>query len=116
MGERVREDILTLRHTHPPGPPAAFALKANLLRVVQLSLLGSVISNLLLVMGTAFVAGGILNPEQTFSKQVGGGFRGVGICMGELWLCRVMGVGAVERELGRALLRRARLHTLNPEP
>ena len=38
--------------------------------MVQLSLLGSVVSNLLLVMGTAFLAGGILHPMQTFNKQV----------------------------------------------
>ena len=41
-----------------------------MLRVVQLSLLGSVVSNLLMVMGTAFLAGGILHPMQTFNKQV----------------------------------------------
>ena len=35
------------------------ALKANQLRVVQASMLGSVLSNLLLVLGTCFVAGGL---------------------------------------------------------
>lgn len=53
----------------PSSPLAAFALKANLLRVVQLSLLGSVVSNLLLVMGTAFLAGGIFHASQTFSRE-----------------------------------------------
>ncbi|GLC36277.1 hypothetical protein PLESTB_000605100 [Pleodorina starrii] len=38
------------------------------LRVVQLSLLGSVASNLLLVMGTAFIAGGVKTKAQTFSQ------------------------------------------------
>ncbi|GIL48192.1 hypothetical protein Vafri_4866 [Volvox africanus] len=38
------------------------------LRVVQLSLLGSVASNLLLVMGTAFIAGGIKTKVQTFNQ------------------------------------------------
>ncbi|GIL74793.1 hypothetical protein Vretimale_2349 [Volvox reticuliferus] len=38
------------------------------LRVVQLSLLGSVASNLLLVMGTAFIAGGIKTKAQTFNQ------------------------------------------------
>ncbi|KAG2499533.1 hypothetical protein HYH03_002479 [Edaphochlamys debaryana] len=38
------------------------------LRVVQLSLLGSVVSNLLLVMGTAFIAGGVRHKAQTFSQ------------------------------------------------
>ncbi|KAG2441601.1 hypothetical protein HXX76_003221 [Chlamydomonas incerta] len=38
------------------------------LRVVQLSLLGSVVSNLLLVMGTAFIAGGLKRKSQTFNQ------------------------------------------------
>ncbi len=37
--------------------------------MVQLSLLGSVVSNLLLVMGSAFIAGGIRHPMQTFNQQ-----------------------------------------------
>ncbi|KAF6253255.1 Sodium/calcium exchanger protein-domain-containing protein [Scenedesmus sp. NREL 46B-D3] len=48
---------------------AAFAIKKGLLRVVKLTLLGSIISNLLLVMGSAFVAGGVLHPTQSFNKQ-----------------------------------------------
>ena len=36
-----------------------FAIKEGLLRVVQLSLIGSVLSNLLLVLGTAFFMGGL---------------------------------------------------------
>jgi Ca2+:H+ antiporter len=36
---------------------------------VKLTLLGSIISNLLLVMGSAFVAGGILHPTQSFNQQ-----------------------------------------------
>jgi len=39
------------------------------LRVVKLTLLGSIIGNLLLVMGSAFVAGGIFHPSQTFNQQ-----------------------------------------------
>eukprot|EP00959_Pyramimonas_sp_CCMP1952_P149228 3122383-Pyramimonas_sp.AAC.2 len=46
-----------------------YALKAGKLRVVQLSLLGSVLSNLLLVLGCAFLAGGIKNKMQTFNRQ-----------------------------------------------
>ncbi|PNH09365.1 Vacuolar cation/proton exchanger 2 [Tetrabaena socialis] len=38
------------------------------LRVVQLSLLGSVVSNLLLVMGTAFIAGGFRVKVQKFNQ------------------------------------------------
>lgn len=36
---------------------------------MKLTLLGSIISNLLLVMGSAFVAGGIVHPMQTFNQQ-----------------------------------------------
>jgi Ca2+:H+ antiporter len=39
------------------------------LRVVKLTLLGSIISNLLLVMGSAFVAGGLVHPLQRFNQQ-----------------------------------------------
>eukprot|EP00026_Physarum_polycephalum_P010009 Phypoly_transcript_10152.p1 GENE.Phypoly_transcript_10152~~Phypoly_transcript_10152.p1 ORF type:complete len:429 (+),score=82.16 Phypoly_transcript_10152:126-1289(+) len=45
-----------------------FALKNNLLRVVQASLLGSILSNLLLVLGCAFFLGGIKFSTQKFSK------------------------------------------------
>eukprot|EP01026_Neomeris_dumetosa_P014641 TRINITY_DN15377_c0_g1_i4.p1 TRINITY_DN15377_c0_g1~~TRINITY_DN15377_c0_g1_i4.p1 ORF type:complete len:582 (-),score=78.95 TRINITY_DN15377_c0_g1_i4:838-2451(-) len=48
---------------------SAFALSQGKLRVVQLSLLGSVLSNLLLVLGTSFVVGGIKHPEQSFRQQ-----------------------------------------------
>mmetsp|Transcript_17489 Transcript_17489/g.37792 ORF Transcript_17489/g.37792 Transcript_17489/m.37792 type:complete len:594 (+) Transcript_17489:253-2034(+) len=47
---------------------SGFALRNNLLRVVQLSLLGSVVSNLLMVMGTAFLLGGMKHPEQRFNQ------------------------------------------------
>jgi len=47
-----------------------FALKSGLLRVVQLSLLGSILSNLLLVQGTAFLLGGMRYSQQQFSKAV----------------------------------------------
>ena len=42
-------------------------LRAGLLRVVQLSLLGSVLSNMLLVLGCAFLAGGTRYKEQQFN-------------------------------------------------
>lgn len=44
------------------------ALSKGLYRVVQLSLLGSVLSNLLLVLGTAFLFGGYKFKTQTFGK------------------------------------------------
>ena len=39
-----------------------FALFRNMLRIVQVSLLGSILSNLLLVLGCAFFAGGACRP------------------------------------------------------
>eukprot|EP00040_Diaphanoeca_grandis_P027305 m.155028 g.155028 ORF g.155028 m.155028 type:complete len:434 (+) comp30921_c0_seq1:190-1491(+) len=48
-----------------------FALKDGLLRVVQLSLLGSVLSNLLLVLGMSFIVGGLRHKVQKFKEAVG---------------------------------------------
>jgi len=45
-----------------------FALRSGLLRVVQLSLLGSVLSNLLLVQGCAFLVGGLKHKQQAYSQ------------------------------------------------
>jgi len=45
-----------------------FALKDGQLRLVQVSLIGSILSNLLLVLGTAFFVGGLRHPVQTYSK------------------------------------------------
>ena len=45
-----------------------FAIKAGMLRIVQVSLLGSILSNLLLVLGCAFFFGGLRYPQQTFNK------------------------------------------------
>lgn len=47
---------------------AIVALFRNEIRVVQLSLLGSILSNLLLVLGTAFFVGGCYHKVQTYSK------------------------------------------------
>ena len=44
------------------------ALSQNQLLVVQRSLLGSVLSNILLVLGTAFLLGGIKHTTQTYNK------------------------------------------------
>ncbi|KAL4618403.1 hypothetical protein ACB092_06G007500 [Castanea dentata] len=45
------------------------ALKSGMIRVVQLSLLGSILSNLLLVLGCASFCGGfVLHTEQLFNK------------------------------------------------
>lgn len=47
-----------------------FALRSGLIRVVQLSLLGSILSNMLLVLGCAFFFGGLVHSrkEQKFNK------------------------------------------------
>merc|ERR1719272_779171 len=45
-----------------------FALQRGLLRIVQVSLLGSILSNLLLVLGCAFFAGGVSFKSQKFNK------------------------------------------------
>jgi len=44
------------------------ALQAGLYRIVQVSLLGSILSNLLLVLGTAFLVGGLKHPEQRYNR------------------------------------------------
>ncbi|KAK7305302.1 hypothetical protein VNO77_43206 [Canavalia gladiata] len=47
-----------------------YALRSGMTRVVQLSLLGSILSNMLLVLGCAFLSGGIVfhKKEQVFNK------------------------------------------------
>ncbi|KAK7816642.1 vacuolar cation/proton exchanger 2 [Quercus suber] len=47
-----------------------YALKSGMVRVVQLSLLGSILSNMLLVLGCAFFCGGLVcHKEQRFKKE-----------------------------------------------
>ncbi|QSS66076.1 calcium/proton exchanger [Histoplasma capsulatum] len=46
------------------------ALKDNEIRVVQASMLGSILSNILLVLGCCFLVGGIRHHEQTFNSTV----------------------------------------------
>lgn len=47
-----------------------YALKSGMVRVVQLSLLGSILSNMLLVLGCAFFCGGLVcHKEQRFTKE-----------------------------------------------
>lgn len=48
---------------------AMYALREGLLRVVQLSLLGSILSNMLLVLGCAFFFGGLRFKIQRFAKE-----------------------------------------------
>ncbi len=51
---------------------AFFALQAGLLDVVKASLTGSIIGNLLLVLGASVLIGGVRNGTQRFSAQVAG--------------------------------------------
>src|SRR4051812_39182203 len=51
---------------------AFFALQAGLIDVVKASLTGSIIGNLLLVLGLSVLVGGIRNGRQTFSREVAG--------------------------------------------
>ena len=46
------------------------ALKNNQIRIVQSSMLGSILSNILLVLGCCFVAGGVTHHEQHFNETV----------------------------------------------
>ena len=51
---------------------AFFALQAGLIDVVKASLTGSIIGNLLLVLGASVLVGGLKNGHQTFSAKVAG--------------------------------------------
>ncbi|CAH9107510.1 unnamed protein product [Cuscuta europaea] len=64
-----------------------YALNSGMMRVVQQSLLGSILSNMLLVLGCAFFAGGIVHPnkEQVFNK-------GTAVMNSGLLLMAVMGL------------------------
>jgi Ca2+:H+ antiporter len=48
---------------------AFFALRAGLLQVVQAAIIGSMLANLLLVLGAAFLVGGLKNGRQAFAKS-----------------------------------------------
>ena len=56
---------------------AFFALQAGLITVVKASLTGSIIGNLLLVLGAAMLVGGLKNGLQTFSQRVAGSNAGL---------------------------------------
>jgi Ca2+:H+ antiporter len=46
-----------------------FALRAGLVQVVQAAIIGSILSNALLVLGLAFIVGGLRHGEQRFDSQ-----------------------------------------------
>ncbi len=54
---------------------AFFALQAGLIEVVKASLTGSIIGNLLLVMGASVLVGGLRHGTQTFSEKIAGSQR-----------------------------------------
>ena len=51
---------------------AFFALQAGLIEVVKASITGSIIGNLLLVLGASVLVGGLKNGTQTFSRAIAG--------------------------------------------
>jgi Ca2+:H+ antiporter len=51
---------------------AFFALQAGLIEVVKASLTGSIIGNLLLVLGASVLVGGLRHGSQTFSQRIAG--------------------------------------------
>ena len=51
---------------------AFFALQAGLIEVVKASLTGSIIGNLLLVLGASVLVGGLRHGTQTFSQRIAG--------------------------------------------
>jgi Ca2+:H+ antiporter len=51
---------------------AFFALQAGLIQVVKASITGSIIGNLLLVLGVSVLVGGLRNGTQTFSQRIAG--------------------------------------------
>jgi len=51
---------------------AFFALQAGLIEVVKASITGSIIGNLLLVLGASVLAGGLRHGPQTFSQRIAG--------------------------------------------
>jgi Ca2+:H+ antiporter len=56
---------------------AFFALQAGLIEVVKASLTGSIIGNLLLVLGASVLLGGLRNGTQTFSQRIAGANAGL---------------------------------------
>jgi Ca2+:H+ antiporter len=58
-----------------------FALKNNMIWVVQLSVLGPILSNLLLVLGCGFLFGGLEHPKERPKVQ-----KGMCGSTGHLWI------------------------------
>lgn len=72
LGSRVGSSIASVIQSALGNLPelfiALFAIREGLIRVVQAALVGSVIANSVLVLGIAFVAGGLRNGTQRFDS------------------------------------------------
>jgi len=82
---------------------SVFALSRKMYRIVQVSLVGSILSNLLLVLGCAFLAGGCIFKKQTFnvtSAAVNAGLLIIAVMM-YILPCMLETVGS-EPEPGKA--------------
>ncbi|KAL1511461.1 hypothetical protein AB1Y20_006260 [Prymnesium parvum] len=75
-----------------------FALRSGLLRIVQVSLLGSILSNLLLVLGCAFLAGGIKFREQSYNR-IAASMNASMLALGTMCLLFPMVLTATHEEL-----------------
>ena len=78
---------------------ALSALSSGLIRVVQASITGSIIGNILLVLGLSMLAGGIRRSKQTFNRAAAGlqvtmlTLAVIGLVMPELYNLFVFGTG-----------------------
>jgi Ca2+/Na+ antiporter len=76
LSEHVSDTLAGLLNASMGNAPelviAIIALQKGLLRVTQLSLLGSVLSNMLLVLGTALIVGGFRRNFQPFKAATSG--------------------------------------------
>lgn len=72
LGSRVGSSVASVIQSALGNLPelfiALFAIREGLIRVVQAALVGSIIANSVLVLGIAFVAGGLRNGTQTFDS------------------------------------------------
>ncbi len=67
---------------------ALFALRAGLVAVVQSALIGSILANLLLVMGLAFVIGGLKHGPSSSTRSGHGSPSSSWFCRSPRWSCR----------------------------
>ena len=67
--------------------------------MVQVSLLGSILSNMLLVLGCAFFVGGIKHPVQHYSKAAA--ITNSGLCC-YIYPARIMDIALSELNLSQA--------------